>query len=58
MIILFPCLVGWLDSSPIEIFFFKLRHNLPKTAWAYSWGGIMAGVNTGMCMQVYVRVRL
>jgi hypothetical protein len=27
MIILFACLVGWLDSSPIEIKK-KLRHNL------------------------------
>jgi len=30
MIILFACLVGWLNSSPVK----KLRHDLLKTAWA------------------------
>jgi len=43
MIILFACLVGWLDPTPIEIIK-KIRHDLLKPDWA--------GVNTGMapCM--------
>ncbi len=41
MMILFACLVGWLDASPVEIKT-KLRHGHP----------VWAGVNTGIapCM--------
>ncbi len=39
MIISFACLIGWLDSSPVEIQI-KLRHDLQKPGWA--------GVNIGM----------
>jgi len=42
MIILFTCLVGCLHSSPVEIK--KIRHHLSKTAWAYAWAGLNAGM--------------
>ncbi len=47
MIILFACLVGWLNSSLVEMKK-EIRHNLKKTSWA--------GMNTGMDMQVHVQM--
>jgi len=38
MIIICACLVGWLDSSPVE----KIKAQSLKTTWA--------GANTGMSM--------
>jgi len=53
MIILFACLVGWLDSLPVETKK-KIKAQSLKTAWAYAW----AGMNTSMGMQVRTCVHL
>jgi len=53
MIILI-CMFSWLARFFTSIKFKKLRHNLQKTAWAYAW----AGVNAGMHLRVWLHVRL